>query len=128
LHAGVWRGTVVSVAATGVAVRVHGAVYDVGLAPASRVYRNSRRSSMAALQPGDTITVTTNGAGLATLLRAAGSAAPASRAATATTETAGVIAVVAALLLLVLLLLPVLVGLLRRHRARQTGMGDAGSD
>jgi uncharacterized protein YpuA (DUF1002 family) len=128
LRAGDWRGTVVSVAATGVAVRVHGAVYDVGLAPASRVYRNSRRSSMAALQPGDTITVTTNGAGLATLLRAAGSAAPASRAATATTETAGVIAVVAALLLLVLLLLPVLVGLLRRHRARQTGMGDAGSD
>jgi hypothetical protein len=39
-----------------------------------------------------------------------------------------VIAVVAALLLLALLLLPVLVGLLRRHRARQTGMGDAGSD
>jgi hypothetical protein len=39
-----------------------------------------------------------------------------------------VIAVVAALLLLVLLLLPVLVGLLRRHRARKTGMGDAGSD
>ena len=45
-----------------------------------------------------------------------------------TTETAGVIAVVAALLLLVLLLLPVLVGLLRRHCARQSGMGNAGSD
>jgi hypothetical protein len=36
--------------------------------------------------------------------------------------------VVAALLLLVLLLVPVLVGLLRRHRAHKTGMGDAGSD
>jgi hypothetical protein len=129
LQAGVWRGTVVSVAATGVAARVRGAVYEFGLAPASRVYRNGRRSSSAALQPGDTITVTTNGAGLVTLLRAASSAAPASPAATtASTETAGVIAVVAALLVLVLLLLPVLVGLLRRHRARQTGVGDAGSD
>jgi uncharacterized protein YpuA (DUF1002 family) len=129
VQAGVWHGTVVSVAATGVAARVGGAVYDVGLAPASRVYRNGRRSSIAALQPGDTITVTTNGAGLATLLRAAGSAAPASPAATtATTETAGVIAVLAALLVLVLLLLPVLVGLLRRRRARQTGTGVAGSD
>jgi uncharacterized protein YpuA (DUF1002 family) len=129
VQAGVWRGTVVSVAATAVAARVRGAVYDFGLAPASRVYRNGRRSRIAALQPGDTITVTTNGAGLATLLRAASSAAPArSAATTATTETAGVIAVVATLLLLVLLLLPVLVGLLRRHRARQTGMADAGSD
>jgi len=129
VQAGVWRGTVVSVAASGVAARVRGAVYDFGLAPASRVYRNGRRSSLAALQPGDMITVTTNGAGLATLLRAARSAAPASPAVTTTTtETAGVIAVVAALLVLVLLLLPVLVGLLRRHRARQAGMGDAGSD
>jgi hypothetical protein len=129
VQAGVWRGTVVSVAATGVTVRVRGAVYDVGLSPASRVYRNGRRSSIAALQPGDTITVTTNGAGLATFLRAASSAAPAGPAATtATTETAGVNDVVAALLLLVLLLLPVLVGLLRRHRAHKTGMGDAGSD
>ena len=129
VQAGVWRGTVVSVAATGVAARVRGAVYDFGLAPASRVYRNGRRRSIAALQPGDTITVTTNGAGLATLLRAVSSAAAArSAAATAPTETAGVIAVVAALLVLVLLLVPVLVGLLRRHRARQTGMGDAGSD
>jgi uncharacterized protein YpuA (DUF1002 family) len=128
VQAGVWRGTVVSVAATRVAVRVRGAVYNVGLSPASRVYRNGRRSSMAALQPGDTITVTTNGAGLATLLRAVDSTAPAGPAATATTETAGVNDVVAALLLLVLLLLPVLVGLLRRHRAHKTGMGDAGSD
>jgi uncharacterized protein YpuA (DUF1002 family) len=129
VQAGVWRGTVVSVAATGVAARVRGAVVDFGLAPASRVYRNGRRSSIAALQPGDTITVTTNGAGLATLLRAASTAAPAGPAATtATTKTAGGIAVVAALLLLVLLLLPVLVGLLRRHRSHTTGMGDAGSD
>ena len=129
VQAGVWHGTVVSVAATGVTMRVGGAVYDVGLSPASRVYRNGRRSSIAALQPGDTITVTTNGAGLATVLKAARPAAPAGPAATsATTETAGVSAVGAALLLLVLLLLPVLVGLLRRRRARQTGMGDAGSD
>jgi uncharacterized protein YpuA (DUF1002 family) len=127
--AGVWRGTVVSVAASGVVVRIRSAVVDVGLSPASRVYRNGRRSSIAALQPGDTITLTTNGAALATLLRAASSAAPAGPAATtATTETAGAIAVVAALLLLMLLLLPVLVGLLRRHRAHKTGMGDAGSD
>jgi hypothetical protein len=83
---------------------------------------------MAALQPGDTITVTTNGAGLATLLRAVDSTASAGPAATAPTETAGVNDVVAALLLLVLLLVPVLVGLLRRHRAHKTGMGDAGSD
>jgi uncharacterized protein YpuA (DUF1002 family) len=128
VQAGVWHGTVVRVAATAVAARVRGAVVAFGLAPASRVYRNGRRSSIAALQPRDTITVTTNGAGLATLLRAASSAAPAGPAATATTETAGVSAVVAALLLLVLLLVPVLVGLLRRHRARRTGLGDAGSD
>jgi antitoxin (DNA-binding transcriptional repressor) of toxin-antitoxin stability system len=128
VHAGVWRGTVVSVAATGVAARVGSAVYDFGLSPASRVYRNGRRSSIAALQPGDTITVTTNGARLATLVTAASSAAPASPATAATTQTAGLTAVVAALLLLVLVLLPVLVGLLRRHRTRQTGMGDAGSD
>jgi hypothetical protein len=129
VRAGVWRGTVVSVAATGVAVRVGGAVYDVGLAPASRVSRNGRSSSIAALQPGDTITVTTNGAGLATLVTAASSASPAGPAGTtATTQTAELTAVVAALLLLALVLLPVLVGLMRRHRARQTGLGDAGSD
>jgi uncharacterized protein YpuA (DUF1002 family) len=129
VQAGIWRGTVVSVAATGVAVRIHGTVHDFGLAPASRVYRNGRGSSIAALQPGDTITVTTNGARLATLVRAASSVDPASlMATTATTETAGLTAVVAALLLLVLLLFPVLVGLLRRHRARQTDMDDAGPD
>jgi hypothetical protein len=125
----VWRGTVVSVAATGVAVRVHGTVHDFGLAPALRVYRNGRGRSIAALQPGDTITITANGAGLATLMRTASSVDPASLMATAaTTETAGLTAVVAALLLLVLLLFPVLVGLLRRHRARQTDMDDAGPD
>jgi hypothetical protein len=128
-RAGIWRGTVVRVAATGLAVRVGGAVYDVGLAPASLVYRNGRSSSIAALQPGDTITVTTNGAGLATFVTAASSASLAGLAATtASTQTAELTAVVAALLLLVLVLLPVLVGLLRHHRARQTGLGDAGSD
>jgi uncharacterized protein YpuA (DUF1002 family) len=129
VRAGAWRGTVVRVTTTGIAVRVGGVVHDVGLAPASRVYHNGRSSSIAALQPGDTITLTTNGAGLATLVAAASSPAPAGLAATtATTQTAQLAAVVAALLLLVLVLLPVLVGLLRRHRARQTGMGDAGSD
>src|SRR5207244_12990470 len=119
----------VGVAATAVTARVQGAVHDFGLDPASRVYRNGRSSSSAALQPGDTITVTTNGAGLATLVRAASSTASTSpMATTTTTETAGLTTVVAALLLLVLLLLPLLVGLLRRHRARQADMGDAGSD
>jgi hypothetical protein len=129
VQAGVWHGTVVSVAATATTARIRGAVVNFGLAPASRVYRNRRCSGIAALQPGDTITLTTNGPGLATLLRAASSAAPArSAATTATTGKAEVSAVVAALLLLVLLLLPVLVGLLRHHRAHKTGMGNAGSD
>jgi hypothetical protein len=121
-RAGAWRGVVMVAGSRDLTARLAGGARTYTLAPGAQVYRNGQLSSPAALRPGDAITITTNAAGLATLVRASSPASAAAPPAPATPAiNAGSIALLAVLVLLALLLTPFLVGWLRR-RQTQAGM------
>lgn len=125
-HAGAWHGIVTAAGARGLTARLAGGPRTYTLAPAMQVYRNGQLSSVAALRAGDAVTVTTNAAGVATLVQASGPAVVAPVAAPAIN--AGAIAGLALLVLLALLLIPFLVGWLRRRTpARRRAARRAGA-
>ena len=121
-RAGAWRGVVTAAGSRDLTARLAGGARTYALAPGAQVYRNGQFSSPAALRPGDAITITTNAAGLATLVQASrpaqcsSASAPATRAQRRLDRPAGL------LVLLALLLTPFLVGWLRRRQAHAAGM------
>lgn len=128
-RAGVWRGTVTSAGEARVAAQLRGGVRVFQPARELLIYRNGERSSLAALQPGDAVTVTTDAAGLAAVVQAANRGAPPAAAPVAHGASApAIVDALAGLVVLALILVPVLVALLRR---RQTGLpmpaGSAGT-
>lgn len=117
-RAGAWHG-VVTAGGHNLTARLAGGPRTYTLAPGMQVYRNGQLSSPAALHAGDAVTVTTNAAGVATLVQASGPAVVAPAA--APSINAGAIAGLALLVLLALLLIPFLVGWLRRRRTQARG-------
>src|SRR5581483_10802377 len=71
-RAGVWRGIVTSVSTSALVARLRGGPRAFSLARPVSISRNGQAGRLATLRPGDAITVTTDAAGLAIALQAAG--------------------------------------------------------
>lgn len=124
--AGVWRGTIVGTGNQQIALRLPNGVRDFALAQGAGIYRDGQPGALSALRAGETITVTTNAAGAAMRVDAAGAAVSATRRTQAapaqnSSLNAPAIAVLALLILLALALLPLLVGYLRSRKPLVAG-------
>lgn len=127
-RAGVWRGAVTFAAAARFSARLRGGVRIFHPAPAMLVYRNGERGSPGALQRGDAVTVTTNAAGLATIVQAAGATPRTATATTDHTTSAPAAAIVLAVVVVLALVgLPVLVALWRRRQVELAPRAHAGT-
>ncbi len=118
-RAGLWRGHVIAAGRGTVTVRERRGTRSYRVVPGLPVDRNGRRSTLAALQPADSITVTTNAAGAVTRIDARADAPPARIGAPPVAESVlSTVLTAAALLVFLLLVIPLIVAKLRRHAAR----------